>query len=337
MSSSMTWHDPEQPLLGSLQSPPPRGGGLQGTARTVVIVVGIVLLVGAWVAEGEITQNLQNPSSGNCSAHGASDPATGLCFPNPTAAEKNCSLSCVDKCGSGIGSRPWMITYAARVAWSSVLLLWGGWYLSTTISPTDIILAHPPGHYVLWLVVLGWVVAACAYTWFISLSGMPVSANTAVYNTTPIFVFIISIPALGERVTLKKVLATLFAVAGVAVVALDSNKPACGGESHFSAYLWCLLSVLFYALYEVGVKKYLQSPSETYPVANSLLLLGSLGVISVALFWPFFYILHGLPDTWALHEEMGMPSGPGTFTNRLPTALGPLWHVVAVTVVRCVW
>ena len=336
--------EPQEPLLrvrGSIQEVPAAtgGGGLTGTARIAVMAVGVALLVGAWVTEGEVTQSLQNPVDGKCAGRGETDPKTGLCFAQPTANQSNCSLACVDTCAAGIGTRPWLITYAARLAWASVLALWCGWFMATreSRSPSDVILAYPLRHYVLWLPIMSATVAACAYTWFISLNGMPVSANTAVYNTTPVFVFIISVPVLGEKVTLKKVLATACAVAGVAVVALDSNPPACpstaSGEFEFAPYAWCLLSVLLYSLYEVGVKKFLQSPAETYPVANSLLLLGTLGLVALLLFWPMFLLLNSLDPTIDLYEELAWPKGGGLQLLLVNSALDMTFNLALILLI----
>lgn len=335
----------EAPLLhahGSIQDAlhrKPTGTGLTGTTKVAVMAVGVALLIGAWVTEGEVTQSLQNPVDGSCTGHGVTDPQTGLCYENPTTKQANCSLTCIAKCEAGIGTRPWLITYAARIGWTSVLAVWLGWALSTrgTRSPNSVLLAYTMMHYMLWVPVLGAVVAGCAYTWFISLNGMPVSANTAVYNTTPIFVFIISVPVLGEKVTLKKVLATVFAVVGVGVVALDSNPPVCptttSGQFELAPYAWCLLSVLLYALYEVGVKKYLQSPDEAFPVANSLLLLGGLGLTSVLLFWPVFFALNGLDKSFELYEELEWPTGTGLQLLILNSALDTTFNLALILLI----
>lgn len=45
------------------------------------------------------------------------------------------------------------------------------------------------------------------FTWYISLDHTPLPPNTAIYQTAPVFVFIISVPTLGEKVS---ILPTLF-------------------------------------------------------------------------------------------------------------------------------
>jgi len=317
---------------------------LQGTAKLLVMLIGVALLVGAWVAEGEVTQSLLNPTSGTCGA---------ACSLQHPASKRGCNSTCGAACyaccspaavtAPGVGPRPFLITYCARLAWSSTLLLWGAWYVATGAGgkPGAVVLGYGARHYAVWLPVLAAVVAACAYTWFISLHGMPVSANTAVYNTTPVFVFVLSVPLLGEAVTAKKVLATLSCVLGVAVVAFSANAPACpggavaGGAGAGAAvpYLWCLGSVLLYALYEVGVKKCLQHPDETYPVANSLLLLGSLGLVSVLLFWPVFYALGALDPASALHEPVVWPTGPGLRLLVINSCLDMLFNLALILII----
>jgi drug/metabolite transporter (DMT)-like permease len=51
-----------------------------------------------------------------------------------------------------------------------------------------------------WGAFLGVGIFASSYTWYISLSKTSFGGNAAVYQTAPVFVFILSVMLLGEKV-----------------------------------------------------------------------------------------------------------------------------------------
>ncbi len=50
------------------------------------------------------------------------------------------------------------------------------------------------------------------------------SANTAIYQSQPAIIFLISIPILRERVTVVKIFSVLFSMAGVLLISFFSSK-----------------------------------------------------------------------------------------------------------------
>ena len=78
-------------------------------------------------------------------------------------------------------------------------------------------------------------------------------------------------------------------VGGAIVVALENAGQ--GGEDHVVGYLWCLLSVVLYAGFEVMYKKKATSDVDPYPFANTLRFFGIMGFGVVATTWPMFFIL----------------------------------------------
>lgn len=81
------------------------------------------------------------------------------------------------------------------------------------------------------------------------------SANNAIYQTTPIFVFAFSVCFLGETIRMYKVVALIVCFSGVVLVSLftkpehldDGNDQ----KSTVTGYLLVLLSSVFFAMYEV--------------------------------------------------------------------------------------
>lgn len=68
----------------------------------------------------------------------------------------------------------------------------------------------------IWFNLLSLVVSV---GWYYSLKTTPVSANTAIYNSSPVWIFLFSIFFVKERVTIVKIVAVLMIMAGVVVVA----------------------------------------------------------------------------------------------------------------------
>jgi drug/metabolite transporter (DMT)-like permease len=90
--------------------------------------------------------------------------------------------------------------------------------------------------------------------WYYSLDSTVLSANSAMFQTTPLFVFLFSIKLLGEAVTRSKVVAFLIFTVGITCVTVFTKSQVTGGDKQESTpggYLLCLLSVLLYAGYEV--------------------------------------------------------------------------------------
>ena len=133
---------------------------------------------------------------------------------------------------------------------------------------------------------------------YISLRETPVADNTALYQTAPVFVFLLSIVILRERVTVLKTTAVLLCVAGALLVTLAPGAdrhggapPAFTGPELVVGYSLCLCSTIAYALFEVLYKKKACSDDDEQALPNSQRFLGLVGV-SVLLLLPLFPVLH---------------------------------------------
>lgn len=306
-------------------------------------------------------------------------------------------------------------------------------YTDNTGDPRTPLGAFTWGVYMKHSCVLGLTIFASTYTWYLSLPTTSLAGNSAVYQSAPVFVFLFSVPILGERVTALKVFAVFMCIGGSAAVAFlgaaptmdpvtwfnnsiidpnsggarivktltdsnltagmcvtackeytppsdgragigmmtferlngvdsvpgqclngttvascdavtflaDENTPQtvacelwqcdpCGyltnatrgsAEAGHSAelthsqqtaggYIWCLVSVILYAAYEVLYKKYATRDGDPFPIANSQRFFGMLGVAAVALVWPLLFVWPFPPSDLCAAQ---WPSVPGTW------------------------
>lgn len=144
--------------------------------------------------------------------------------------------------------------------------------------------------------------------WYYSLDSTVLSANSAMFQTTPLFVFLFSIKLLGEAVTRSKVVAFLIFTVGITCVTVFTKSQVTGGDKQESTpggYLLCLLSVLLYAGYEVFYawqEKVLEQknaatkaePEERNEIMDSLLFVGMMGFFNLVLLWPGLFLVHDL-------------------------------------------
>ena len=168
-------------------------------------------------------------------------------------------------------------------------------------------------YYLLISCILTVIVFCFNYSWYLSLPRTEVSANTAIYETATAFVFILSVPILGERVTLIKVLSLVISIIGVCLISIfpsvatnstviianitnNSNNSShlTPTEANPSALGYCLViaSTLLYSLYEVLYKRLATSQRDTAPIMNSVRMLGLIGIWYMALVAPFLLIAH---------------------------------------------
>jgi len=80
---------------------------------------------------------------------------------------------------------------------------------------------------------------------------------------------------------------------------------ASASENTAGGYAWCLGSVVLYAAYEVVYKKYVTDSNDPVPIANSQRFLGLIGVMTLVLVWPLFFLLNEVPglDTKAMPDQ----------------------------------
>lgn len=169
----------------------------------------------------------------------------------------------------------------------------------------------------LWIAL---VISGCGYTYYASLDHTSVSANTTIYNSGCMFVFLLSWLFLGERASLFKVAALLVCAGGVALVSFSGTRDnEQGVEQTVGGYLLVLVSTLLWAVYEVAykvvskrgnvvhlpLKMTLESPSReaahenTQHALDALFFLGCVGVSNALTQWPVLLVLNATgSETW---------------------------------------
>jgi len=163
----------------------------------------------------------------------------------------------------------------------------------------------------------------CAYTWYLSLPLTTLSANTGIYNSACVFVYLFSCILLNERITVGKVLSVLVCISGVVVMAYaqyrQTPKEQRGNNGTWLGYVFVVASTVLYALYEVLYKKFALSAepksknevsrandsheASTDSTFDTMLFLGSAGVQTLFWYWPIILILH-----YSGYETFEMPS-----------------------------
>lgn len=118
------------------------------------------------------------------------------------------------------------------------------------------------------------LVYVVVYTWYLSLSRTFVSVNTAIYNSSCVFVFVFSVAVLKEKVSLLKIVAVVCCLGGVVMLCVDglssddkSTKKKGGGDDAKNdvwGYVLVIVSTMLYSLYEVLFKRW-GSYKETQP------------------------------------------------------------------------
>eukprot|EP00037_Helgoeca_nana_P032067 m.412003 g.412003 ORF g.412003 m.412003 type:complete len:376 (-) comp28772_c0_seq1:1681-2808(-) len=196
---------------------------------------------------------------------------------------------------------PFAICFCTRLGWGALLLAWGCWRhgFYAWEAPAAGSATSPLGpfgwrHYIKWAAVLSMVGLMSAWTWYISLSHTPLPANTAVYQTAPVFVFLFSVPILKEKVTWVKVISTVVCVAGASLVSFGKGKSH-GSATEYShqgfGFAMCALSTVLYAGFEVVYKLKATDVTDPVKIANAFRFIGLIGA-AVVLAIPLFPILH---------------------------------------------
>ena len=153
--------------------------------------------------------------------------------------------------------KPFFILYVIHSGYAINLIPWAAFAVLRRKSHSTMNKYYPMRSLIGFAFLLQLLAAWVGYTWYCSLPSTLASANNAVYQSSSLIVYILSVPLLGEAVTAPKVLATAFAICGVCLVSFstdDSNN----GQQSVGGYTWLMLSVFSYALYEIGYSKVMQ-------------------------------------------------------------------------------
>lgn len=137
-------------------------------------------------------------------------------------------------------------------------------------------------------------IVASIVTLYIGLAFMPLAEATAIGFMSPLFVALLAIPLLGERVGPHRWVAVIVGLAGVMIIV----RPG-GGLWHWSS-LAILISALFFALYQLSTR--LLAATDRFHTTVFLTALG--GVIWTSLLVPFFWTLP-TPLHWAVFFGTG--------------------------------
>jgi solute carrier family 35 protein F5 len=168
------------------------------------------------------------------------------------------------------------------------------------------------------------------YFWYAALTGVSVTAATAIGNSTPLFVYCFSICFLRERLTLHKVTGVLLAIVGVTlIVFFQQDQPAVDlsvlHDQSIIAGLLVVVSSAFTAGYDVAYKYLLGA--ELTDTTTVLILTGLSGVLTIPM-WIVGSVLVAHSPFDSLYETFAWPSsGEGVALLFLSGSLAVLFNV----------
>lgn len=175
--------------------------------------------------------------------------------------------------------------------------------------------------------IFGIILFFVTYFWLISIPMISVSANMAILYSQCAFVFIFSIFLIKEKVTILKILAVLFCIAGVLMIAFGRhNKNHPNFSLNKLGYLFASLSMILNSFYQVLYKRIFKNEDESTnnkyglnnnlddnsinettslikkkrknlytklnKISNSMYVIGMIGVTTLLLFWTGIPILN---------------------------------------------
>jgi len=122
------------------------------------------------------------------------------------------------------------------------------------------------------------------YLWYLSLRETMASLNNSLYQIQCVWVYILSVLFLGERIVIRKVFAILIALGGVFLISFGNQNATGDGEQQNTAQgvIVCLISTVLFASYEVTVKIVEEKHHDKeYPLRDTLYYLGYSGMWSL--------------------------------------------------------
>lgn len=146
-----------------------------------------------------------------------------------------------------------------------------------------------------------------------SLAYLPLADAFALIMTTPLMVTALSAVLLRERVDRHRLAAVLVGFAGALVII----RPGLG-VFHWAAML-PVLSAVFFALYQVGVRRL----TATHTPVDIMLYVSVLPMLASSVLVPFFWSVPTATD-WALMAMMGAGAGVGHFILILAFKYAPV-------------
>ena len=142
----------------------------------------------------------------------------------------------------------------------------------------------------------------CNYLFVCALPAVGLAQTNAVYQAGIAFVYILSVPLLGEPVSRRKSLAVGMSIVGFvfllpqASTGEPNEAPAPEAQIHHVVLGWvsAIAASAIFALYKVRCKQILSDPTELPDTTSgsSIRLLGLLGGSTMLYLWPLLVLLH---------------------------------------------
>jgi len=126
--------------------------------------------------------------------------------------------------------------------------------------------------------------------WYESIPLTTIGVNTAIYQSSCIFIYIFSIILLKEKITLGKILSVIICVVGVVLVTVFGQNSTGTQQNTVVGFIWVLASTLVYSLAETLYGKLIHTQDVSWHF--SFLFLGMMGSITVLFLWPIVVIVH---------------------------------------------
>jgi len=150
-----------------------------------------------------------------------------------------------------------------------------------------------------WTFITGWgAMFFAGYLWYLSLRETMVALNNSLFQAQCLFVYILSVLFLGERLTIRKILAVCIALAGVFFISFgkdygnDDNEQA---RTTLRGLIFCIISSFLFSIYEVTVKYVEQNyHDEEFALRDSLYFLGYCGFWCLTIGPLMLFICHHL-------------------------------------------
>eukprot|EP01001_Neometanema_parovale_P006115 NODE_2496_length_1407_cov_64.529595_g2374_i0.p1 GENE.NODE_2496_length_1407_cov_64.529595_g2374_i0~~NODE_2496_length_1407_cov_64.529595_g2374_i0.p1 ORF type:complete len:371 (-),score=47.52 NODE_2496_length_1407_cov_64.529595_g2374_i0:151-1263(-) len=167
------------------------------------------------------------------------------------------------------------------------------------------------------LFIIGLKFAVCYfiadYFWYLALPLTSVAIATTIFNSSCVFVYILSVILLNEKVSIRKICAVALAVGGVVCIGMTAHSD---GEAHHDngsvllGNMFALGSAVGYAVYEVLFSKFVVDKYRiTDPNAINTLS-AYIGFANILMIWIGIPLVTLLPSHWSiLYESFRFPTG----------------------------
>ena len=142
-------------------------------------------------------------------------------------------------------------------------------------------------------ILLGLISFFSGWIWYVSLPITSVAANTTIYQSASVFVYLFSIPALNEPVTLRKAMSVVVSLVGVGLIAFapKDGESTAGHNSTVMGYVWTFVTTILYSVWEVSFKVLGPEEEESTLEEDSCFIFGLTGLANIVLIWPGLFIV----------------------------------------------